>query len=172
MTAAAISRGSDWQEALEAVIQDAGATTSADLALFFASAAYADHFEAMVRRVQSATGAAVVAGCSGQGIIGPEREIEDEPALSLMALPLPGATVRACYITQANLVEAIEPAYWQHHTQMAPQDVNAWLLFADPFRLDTEAFLTSFSAAYPGTPIVGGLASGAMQRQLTHVFLN
>jgi small ligand-binding sensory domain FIST len=85
---------------------------------------------------------------------------------------LPGAILRACRITQRDLVEAAEPGYWPQHSGVAPEDVNAWLMFADPFHLDTEALLDSFSAAYPGTPIIGGLASSTANPHQTHLFLD
>jgi small ligand-binding sensory domain FIST len=175
MAAAAIARSLDWQEALEGAIQEATAspeTGPADLALLFASADYGEHLPAMVRRVQSATGAAVVAGCSGQGIIGPEREIEGEPAVSLLALPLPGATLRGCHISQRDLEQAHQPEFWQGHTGVAPEEVNAWLMFADPFHLDVETLIDSFSKAYAGLPLAGGLASASAHPHQTFVFLN
>jgi small ligand-binding sensory domain FIST len=175
MAASAITRSVDWEEALEGAIQEAsssGETAPADLALLFASADYGEHLPAMVRRVQSATGAAIVAGCTGQGIIGPEREIEGEPAVSLMSLPLPGATLRACHITQDHLDQAHEPGFWHHHTGVSPDDANAWFIFADPFHLDVETFLDSFAEAYAGLPIVGGLSSALAHPHQTFVFLN
>ena len=46
----------------------------ADLVFLFASDIYADHFPEIVRRVRSATGARILIGCSGQGIVGGELE--------------------------------------------------------------------------------------------------
>jgi small ligand-binding sensory domain FIST len=176
MSASTITRGSTWQEALDAALEDAGAgqpSATADLALFFANAEYADHFQAMARRVQSATGANIVAGCSsGQGVIGQEREIEDEPAVSLMTLALPGATLRASHVTQAQLAAAGSPDYWHQLLGVTPDDVNAWLVFMDPFHLDAEGLLDQLMDAYPGKPIVGGLSSGPMRPQATWLFLN
>jgi small ligand-binding sensory domain FIST len=174
MTAAAITRSANWQEALERAIEETGIEpgASADLALFFASADYGEHLEAMVRRVQSASGAGLLAGCSGQGIIGPEREIEGEPAVSLMTLPLPGATLRGCHISQEHVAQFGSPDEWHRHTGVSPDEVNAWLIFADPFHLDVETMLDSFSAAYPGLPVIGGLASAAAHPHQTFVFLN
>ncbi|HEY8692273.1 MAG TPA: FIST N-terminal domain-containing protein [Chloroflexota bacterium] len=174
MTAAAITKSADWHEALERAIEEAGIepAATADLTLFFASGDYADHLGAMVRRVQSATGAAVLAGCSGQGIIGPEREIEGEPAVSLMTLRLPGANLKASYITQQQVAAFDGAAAWHQHTGVAPDEVNAWLMFADPFHLDVETLLDGFSAAYPGIPVIGGLASAAAHPHQTFVFLN
>ncbi len=176
MTTAAITRGADWATTLESAIQEAVGSqpqTPTDLAFFFASAEYAPHYTEMLARVQQATGTAVVLGCSGQGIIGPEREIEDEPAMSLMPLSLPGATLRTFHLTQRMLEAAAQdPAYWERETGVKPDEVNAWLLFADPFHLDCEGLLRSFGEAYPNVSMIGGLASGNMRVQETHLFLN
>ncbi|MBV8086065.1 MAG: FIST C-terminal domain-containing protein [Chloroflexi bacterium] len=175
MSTAAISRGLEWEPALERAIDEAGAAAgTADLALLFASADYGEHLSTMVRRVQSVTGADIVAGCSGQGVIGPEREIEGEPAVSLMALSLPGATLRASYVRQQDLEAAVDSpeTFWPGHTGVSADEANGWLLFADPFHLDMESLLPNFSAAYPGTPIIGGLASAAAHPHQTFVFLN
>lgn len=175
MTAAAITRSADWQDALDRALQEAGAaseTGTAELALFFASADYGEHLETMLRRVQSATGCGLLAGCTGQGIIGPEREIEGEPALSLMTLRLPGAILQASHIAQRQVEQLETPEAWHQYTGVSPDQVNAWLLFADPFHMDVETMLQGFSAAYPGVPIVGGLASASAQPHQTFVFLN
>jgi small ligand-binding sensory domain FIST len=176
MATAAITQSADWQDALERAIQEAGVepgpAAAADLALLFASADYADDLEAMVRRAQSATGAAILAGCTGQGIIGPEREIEGRPAVSLMTLRLPGANLTASYITQQHVAAFDSADAWHQHTGVVAEEVNAWLMFADPFHLDVETLLDSFSAAYPGVPIIGGLSSAAEHPHQTFVFMN
>jgi small ligand-binding sensory domain FIST len=172
---AAISQGLDWEEPLERAIEESGAATgSPDLALLFASADYGPDLATMVRRVQSVTGAGIVAGCSGQGVIGPEREIEGLPAVALMSLSLPGAMLRACHILQTDVAASMDKPedFWPARTGVSMEELNGWLLFADPFHLDTEALLTSFSAAYPGKPIIGGLASAASRPHQTFVFLD
>ncbi|MCX6023583.1 MAG: FIST C-terminal domain-containing protein, partial [Chloroflexi bacterium] len=45
-------------------------------------------------------------------------------------------------------------------------------LLADPFRMDCDALVEGLSAAYPGLPVMGGLASGDPRVQRSHVFLN
>ncbi len=176
MATAAITRGEDWQEALESAIRDAGVDSAeagaADLVLMFASADYGEHLPDMVRRARSATGAGLLAGCSGQGIIGPEREIEGEPAVSLMALRLPGATLKACYLSQNDLEVVDGPEGWRQRTGVQPEDVNAWIMLADPFHLDVESLLGGFAESYPGVPIVGGLASAASHPHQTFVFMD
>ena len=109
MTAAqaAIARDPNWERALDEVLsQTAGIVEEsgrADLVFLFASAAYARDFPALVRRAREATNARVLVGCSGQGIVGPGSEVENEPAVSLLALSLPGVVLHAVLINQQML---------------------------------------------------------------------
>lgn len=174
--AAAIAQDADWQIALEAALRETAQVVEeskgADLVFFFASGAFAGHFPEMVRRVREATGTSVLAGCSGGGVIGPGKEIEGPPALSLLVLSLPGARLYPMHLTQETLQSCREPADWHRVAGVDPDGSNGWLVFADPYRMDIEALVAGFSAAYPGTPLIGGLASGDPQGESTHVFLN
>jgi small ligand-binding sensory domain FIST len=173
---AAIARDASWERALDEVLrQTSGVIESsgqADLVFLFASAAYAHDFLALVRRAREATGARVLVGCSGQGIVGPEREIEGEPAISLLALSLPGAVLRPVLINQRTIESCEEPGDWSDVTGVERDAVNGWFLFADPFGIDAERLVEALSDAYPGTPLVGGLASGDPHVPRTFVFLD
>jgi small ligand-binding sensory domain FIST len=172
MASATLTRDTDWRKALDTALAETDTAAKSDLVLFFASPEYMEHFEEMVPEVRRVTGAAALAGCSGQGIIGPEREIEGEPGLSLLRLQLPGATLTPVYLTQGTLGTLETPEAWYQQTGVARDDVNSWLLFVDPFRIDVEALMNGLSEAYPESPLIGGLASGSMRRQGTHVFFN
>ncbi|MBI4497250.1 MAG: FIST C-terminal domain-containing protein [Chloroflexi bacterium] len=165
----------DSDEALTHVLGDTGALWDQheiDLALFFASPHFAPHYSEMLQQVRAVTGARLLLGCSGQGIIGKTREAEGIPAVSLLVASLPGADLRPVRITQPLLAELDTPEAWHAWTGADPDATNAWMLFADPFRLDCEALLEALSAAYPGVPVVGGLASSAPTAQRTQVFLH
>ncbi len=171
---AAIATGETWQDALEALTPQLSMLrdgTSIDLTLLFASADYADAYPALLAAVRKLTGPGVLIGCSGQGIIGPSREVEGEPALSLQVFSLPGVDLRPVRISQNDLTPGGEPD-WQRRANAPRDEVNAWLLFADPFTLDTERALELLSETYEGLPLIGGLASGHPRRQETHLFLN
>jgi small ligand-binding sensory domain FIST len=79
--------------------------------------------------------------------------------------------LRAVRFTQEQVEEA-SGAYWHVETGVQPDDVNGWLVFADPFHLDSESWLAGWNEAYAPLPIVGGLASGEFNEQLTQVYLN
>ena len=171
--AAAIAQHRDWGEALaEALAQASIGEEPVDLAVLFASAEYAPGFSEMTAQAQQALKARVLIGCSGQGIIGPSKEVEGEPALSILALSLPEAVLTPLHLTQGDL-EACESAEDTRRLTEVPQgEARAWFLFADPFTIDAERLLDTFSAAYPGTPLMGGMASGNPQVRRTQLFLN
>jgi len=174
-TGAAIARHPDWREALAELTVQIPLLSGEDevhLALLFASSEYRPEFPDLVARARQLTGARLLVGCSGHGVIGAGEEIEGEPALALLAFSLPGAELTAVHLTQEDLESCRTPQDWHRLTGVAPGGVSAWLLFADPFTMDAEALVDGLSAGYPGTPLVGGLASGDIRVRGTHVFLN
>ena len=172
---AAVARDGDWRVALADLKRQMPLLTEGavvDLALLFASHEYAEEFPQLVEGVRDLTGASCLMGCSGQGVIGPRTEVEDEPALALLVLSLPDALLRPIKLSQRDLEERPDPPAWRELTDVPPEDVNAWLIFGDPFSLDAESLLATFSRAYPGLPLVGGLASGDFRKRRTHLFLD
>ncbi|HAV63799.1 MAG TPA: hypothetical protein DCY13_15720 [Verrucomicrobiales bacterium] len=111
-------------------------------------------------------------GCSSTSLIADDREMEKASGLTLAIFHLPGATLKGCRITQAQVEEANGPAFWHHETETAADGTNGWLVFADPFHLDCQAWLNQWNEAYAPAPILGGLASGDPQEQRTQVYLN
>jgi small ligand-binding sensory domain FIST len=173
--AAGIGRSADWEEAFA---QAAGAVTrqldgaAAGVAFLFACSDYLRDFPALLARTREAVPAPLLVGCSGQAVIGGGSELEGEPALALLALSLPGAFLRASWVTQSDLELAQDAAVWHERTGVRPEQARAWFLFADPFTVDSDTLVDAISRAYPRVPVVGGLASGDPRLQRTHLFLN
>jgi small ligand-binding sensory domain FIST len=132
--AAAIAEGSDWRAALEHVLQQTAAAdfASVDLAVLFASPNFIDQYGPILEEIRQRTHATALVGCSGQAIIGPGREVEDEPALSLILFSLPGAVVRATHVKQEMMGKQLTPREWRDVFGLPPDDVNAWLPFRRP----------------------------------------
>src|SRR5438034_1295254 len=144
----------------------------ADVAFLFASEAYAEHFSEMMRRVRKETGTAALVGCSGPGIIGSAQELEGVPALSLLTLALPGAKLHAVHFTQEMIENCGSPHAWHEQLGVTSDEVNGWLIFADPFQMDVEGLIDGLAEAYSGRPMLGGLASGDTVERRTFVFLD
>jgi small ligand-binding sensory domain FIST len=143
-----------------------------DLIFLFASAEYADEFPELISSARAVAPARTLIGCSSQGVIATAREVEGEPALSLLSLSLPRAALHAVRLTQHHRDRCPRPEDWHRATGVGPRDASAWFLFADPFTVEAEALMTGLSDAYPGAPIVGGLASGDFRLRRTHVWLD
>ena len=114
----------------------------------------------------------LLVGCSSAGLITGPEEVEEETGLALGLFFFPGAELRAHRFVQGQVEEANDPGYWHLKTGLSPEQVNGWLVFADPFHLDSDSWLKSWNEAYASVPILGGLASGDSSEQRTQVYLN
>lgn len=170
---AAIVADARWESALQQAIEQTSDLKHVDVAILFASSFYAASFQEMLARLRQDTGAEIVVGCSGQAIIGQDLELEDVPALSLLTLSLPGAVLRPVRFTQAMIETCETPLAWRDCLDVRLNDVNAWLIFADPFRIEIEHLLDGLASAYGECPIIGGMASSSNSNaRYTHIFLN
>ncbi|MFL5759022.1 MAG: FIST N-terminal domain-containing protein [Thermomicrobiales bacterium] len=187
---AALVAGSDWRLVLSQAFAET-AEVEPDVTMLFASSAFAADFPDLLAAARQHSGAPILIGCSGAGIIGPEREVEDQPAIAVLQLALPGAKLQTVRFDQAMLDEMSardqasvplgeEPGDFGEGSRApigAPfgverDDVNGWLVFADPFRINCEYLVAKLSDAYPGTPIIGGLASADPYERRSWVFFN
>jgi small ligand-binding sensory domain FIST len=114
----------------------------------------------------------LLAGCSSQSLIVGSQEVEENAGLTLALYALPGADLKALHFTQEQVEEANGPGYWRLETGIEPEQTNGWLVFIDPFHLDSETWLKAWNEAYAPLPILGGLASGDFTAESTQVYLN
>ncbi len=112
----------------------------------------------------------LLVGTVGAGLIGCQREAEGASGMSLLLIRLPDTTLTPVLISAAQIEESTGPAYWQMETGLAPEDVDAWIVFANPFVPELEHWLTEWNVAYPQAPSIGGLASGGGEAS-EHVLL-
>jgi small ligand-binding sensory domain FIST len=114
----------------------------------------------------------LLAGCSSQGLIVGGEEVEQNAGLTLGLYALPDTELKGVHFTQEQVEEANGPGYWHLETGCEPEATNGWLVFIDPFHLDSENWLRGWNEAYAPVPIMGGLASGDFREQTTQVYLN
>jgi len=133
---------------------------SADLCAVFVSHHYGGAIEELGQRLKRATGAKVVVGCTGESIIGGDREVEDEPALSVWCAALPGTELRP-FEVQAKLVGERELEF---SGLPDVRDVSraSILILGEPYSFPMDEYVKRLNDAFPGAPAVGGMASGGM----------
>ena len=163
--AAAVQNGATWEEACDAVLEALDLDAPPDLLLAFVDARFSDHYAEVLERLRAGTGARRLAGASGMGVIGPGHEAEDQPAISLLALSLPGASITTLAIGSNEEAGATL-------TRIAETSAQAWLLFADPFTTDAEALVAAIGQRQAKATVLGGLASAQPMQRNTAVFLD
>ena len=147
--------------------------TRADLTMVFASDVYASDYPELIAEVRRRTGGGVVIGCSGQGIIGPGREVEHEPALALQVFSLPGIELTTARLEPEDVsVDNADRAWKERLGGKATADVNGWLFFVDPFSVNGDEVIEMLSQVNPDVPLIGGLAAGDYRRRTTYLFLD
>src|SRR5213593_121362 len=78
----------------------------ADLALLFVHPEFLPQIGEIYEPLRKAVGARHWIGCSGAGIIGVSREIEHEPAISLLVAQLPKVEITTFGVTQHEVEES------------------------------------------------------------------
>lgn len=130
----------------------------ADLVIAFVSHHHGAAIEELGPRLARELRGAAVLGCTGEGIVGGEREIERGPAIALWAAHLPNTQVRPFDVQGAEDDEG------RHGFTALPEVVDnnraSVLLLADPFTFPTGDYLRLLNDRLPGVPAIGGMASG------------
>nr|BBH89968.1 hypothetical protein KTC_47190 [Thermosporothrix sp. COM3] len=168
---AAIIADEDWNQALYQALESVRGTYP-DVVLLFASGEYAAHYQDMLHILRHELAAPLLIGCSAQGTIGTGIELENAPALSLLTLSLPEATLYPVRIPVDLLEQGNSPVSMREALNVPLDDVNAWLFFLDPFHMDCESLVEHLSGAYPDIPMLGGLASNDIEEHRSYIFFN
>jgi len=157
----------DWAENLRRQLP----APQVSLGLVFMSPKFFPHAKAALEILRVHARIPLLAGCSSAGLIAGAREFENAGGLALALYSLPGAELKGVRFTQAQVEEA-NGAYWQLETGVEPKHTNGWLVFIDPFHLDSEGWMRGWNEAYAPVPAFGGLASGDASDPTTQVYLN
>lgn len=132
----------------------------ADLCAVFVSHHYGGAIEQLGPRLRHATGAQVVVGCTGESIIGGDREVEQESALSVWCAALPGTALRP-FAASARM-GADEALVFSGLPDVREPSRASILLLGDPYSFPMDEYLKRINDAFPRVPAVGGMASGGM----------
>ena len=166
-----LGAASEWRTALGAALDTALAPLDGappDLLLLFASSAFGtDGLAELLAEAAERSGAHEIAGCGASGVIAGDREVEGQPAVAALALRLPsGSFVSVRRVLPDELAQGDCPA----RLGLLPGACTGLIVLADPFSTDVLGLVAGLERAYPGVPVVGGLASGSSMARYTYVF--
>ena len=126
---------------------------------------FTNEIDEIVTRIQAELKPGVLLGCTAEGVIGGKKEIENEPAISLVTARLPGVQITP-FMLQPGSNEwqsmLLSPGEFCRAVDV-PADAQLFMLLADPFSIPIDDVLHAFTTCYPGIPMVGGMASGALR---------
>jgi small ligand-binding sensory domain FIST len=131
-----------------------------DLAFLFVAPQFEDELEGIVESVNASIGGGLLLGCVAGGVIGANREVEDEPAIAAWAATLPGVNIRPFSLTYEEEEEHAVFDGLEEVPTSAPDSVLVML--GDPFTFPAHLLLDHLNEHAPGLPIVGGMASGGL----------
>lgn len=167
--ASAISDRASGADALgEAVAAVRGRLARLDFAIAFVSPEHARELAPRLGDVLGLGPAGTLLGCTGAGIIGGTREIEDRPAVSVTAAELPGVTCKAFRVDPD--APPWDAEAWR--AQIGVDDPAGLLVLADPFSSRVPEMIAELDVAFPRARKFGGLVSGGLMPGTNWLFAN
>lgn len=175
----ALVRDDSLQAAVEAAARQLAGAGPADLALVFVSDSFASDLPRLLPLLQQKLQASHWLGCLGGGVVGTDpqgvpHELEQEPALSVTLLRLPGATLRPFAIDTAELPDLDGPAEpWRRILGGEAGDdpgEQALLVLVDPTSTAINDLISGLDYAFPQAVKVGGIAGGHSARHGSLLF--
>ncbi len=149
-----------------------------DLLCVFLTPEHQENIRPLSRYLRLALSPRVLLGCTCEGIIGGDREIEREPGISVLAGRLPGATLNAFHIGMEeweSLLDQNSQGKLKRilgFQSLGRDTTQAYLVFADPFTTPATELLQTLEDICPGIPVLGGMVSGAQQAGQNLMLLN
>ena len=134
-----------------------------DLVLLFSTAHFEDELEGVVDRIQTAFPKAVIIGCTAEGTIGCDQELERVPSMSMIVGSMPNVEIRPFHMGQAELQAATSLFAWERLVGVSPENKPTFVALADPFRVDLSGFIGRVNDLYPTSVLVGGVAGAAQE---------
>jgi small ligand-binding sensory domain FIST len=161
---AAISDHESSNEALARLVDDAQPhLESADVAFLFFTSHHAEQAEELAEKLMLEFEPQALVGCSCDGVIGGDREIERSPGMALMLGNLPGVQVHSFQVGTDDWREMIQDRAALSEKLGIGEETRAVIGLGDPWTTPLSQFLGAMDAAAPHAPLIGGMASGARQ---------
>ncbi len=148
-----------------------GDFSACELAFVFISSHFSPVAPFLTDRLRAALAPRVLIGCTCEGVIGNEHELENLPAITLLAARLPNVNLFP-FVLDRDDWDLLEDESRFCELLTAPPDARLFLMIADPYSAPIDRLLDAFNTCYAGVPLVGGMASGAAHSGGNTLILN
>jgi small ligand-binding sensory domain FIST len=147
-------------EVIGSALEQLGPGDPPHLAFVFATAAHTGVLEDVVQAIREVLRPAVLVGSTAVSVVGGDREVEEAPGLSLLAVRL-GAGSPTPQPVRLVVVPTGDADGWAVFGMPPAEPGSTLVLCPDPFSFPAERFLDGLAEHAPGVTVVGGLASAA-----------
>ena len=145
---------------------------SIDFVLVFLSPHYTQSVVRLSDLLRAALDPSVLLGCSAEGVIGREQEIEESPAITLVAARMPAVELAPFAIHPSEWGDILDKPLQFREKVGATEATKLVVLLADPYSTPMDEVLASFNEYVRNVPVVGGVASGAQRPRGNALLLN
>jgi small ligand-binding sensory domain FIST len=142
-----------------AAVARSGLDGPADLCLAFVGAHHLAAIDAALVEIEARLQPRAMIGCGAAGVVGPGRELEGGPGAVVWAAELPQAEIETFEVEGEPGTDPAELSGVPDRGQGA----DAVVVLADPYGFAVDSLLERLNAERPGTPVLGGLASAAVE---------
>ncbi|MCZ7573880.1 MAG: FIST C-terminal domain-containing protein [Ardenticatenaceae bacterium] len=143
-----------------------------DLALAFLSPHFGRVATSVASGLREALSPRTLLGCTAEGVIGPEKEIERGPAIALVAGHLPDVDLVPFVLPVTDWTQTLDSPAAFRQAVVAPAATRLFVMLADPYSVPVEEVLGAFNSFYASVPVIGGMASGWPQPGGNALLLN
>ncbi len=146
--------------------------TAVNLALIFVSPHHRDRMQQIARRACDAAGTTNLLGCTGEAIVGGEREIEGQPAIALWLAQMPGAEILPFHLDIERTPDGVTFTGWPSSLLcLAIASRLVLLMLAEPFSFPADVLIQRLEEDSPGLRVIGGMASGGFGPEQNRLIL-
>ncbi|MDP6357126.1 MAG: FIST N-terminal domain-containing protein [Planctomycetota bacterium] len=131
----------------------------ADLACLFISADHREDAHELLEGIHRLAEIGALIGCTGESIIGSNKEIEQAPAVSLWLAKMPDVNVLPFAMGMGEISLAGDLNDWTIRTGASPDRQPYFIVLPEPFTSDPKKTLEALNETYEGSTIFGGVPS-------------
>ena len=144
-----------------------------DLAVVFTSTHHGPEYEAVPDMVRQRLGDCPLVGCSGGGVIGAGREVEERAGLAMAGAILPDVKIVPFHVENDDLPDADSaPERWEELVKTSASDEPEFVLLTDPFSFASDRLVAGLDYAFPRSAKIGGIASGGQLPGVNALYLS
>jgi len=155
-----VSENPSSSDAIQEVVADAREhVKDIDIAFVFFTADHRDDADEIAERIWLELDPQAVIGCSGEGVIGGDREVERSPGIALLAGSMPGVRIHPFHIASDDWRRMIGERDALIERLGHNESTRTIIGLGDPFTTPLSQFMPALDDVSPNAALIGGMAS-------------